>query len=65
MIHTEDVQCAHFVAFMGMVERHKGQSFVVGAAGEAGVLRRFTCLTIIKITNAMMMKSNTVWRNTP
>jgi len=56
MIQTEDVQCAHFVAFMGMVERHRGQSFVVGAAGAAGVLRRFTCLTIMKTANAMMRK---------
>src|SRR4029079_594592 len=65
MIQTEVLQCAHLVPFLGMVERHRGQSFVVGAAGAAGVLSRFTCLTIMKITKAMMMKSNTVCRNTP
>ena len=30
-VHTDDVQCAHFVALIGMVDRHWGQSLVVGA----------------------------------
>ncbi len=65
LLHTEDVQCAHLVALSGIVDRHNGQSFVVAAAGAVGFFSRFICLTSMKMTNAMMMKSNTVWRNTP
>jgi hypothetical protein len=50
---------------MGIVDRHRGQSLVVGAEGGAGVFSRFTCFTSMNITNAMMMKSRTVCRNTP
>ena len=64
-VHTGDVQCAHFVALIGMVDKHSGQSFVVGTVGASGFFSRFTCFTNRKITNAMMMKSNTVCRKTP
>src|SRR5688572_8849451 len=42
-------------------------SFVgpAGGAGGASFLNRLTCLTNMKITNATMMKSNTLCKNTP
>ena len=53
------------VALTGMAERQCGQSLVVGAAAGCGLFILFTCLTNRKITKAIMMKSKTVWRNTP
>ena len=36
-----------------------------GAGGGASCLNRFTCLTNIKMTKAIMMKSNTLCKKTP
>jgi hypothetical protein len=57
LFYTADVQCAHFTALIGMVDKQYGQSLVVGGPAGGSFFSRFTCFTSMKITNAMMMKS--------
>jgi hypothetical protein len=44
------------VALSGIVDKHCGQSLVVGTAVGAGFFSRLTCMTSRKITKAIIMK---------
>ena len=59
------MQWAHFVALIGTLERHSGQSFVVGSAGAGAFFKRFICLITMKMAKATMTKSSTLFRNRP
>jgi hypothetical protein len=61
------VQCAHFTALMGIVERQKGHPFVVGAAGGTSC-SLFSLLTFLMRRNmakATIKKLIMVFRKTP
>jgi hypothetical protein len=60
---NSEVQCGQRVALMGMADRQWGQSLVAGAG--AGFRKRFICLMIRKIANAMIKKLRMVLRKIP
>ncbi len=51
-----DVQNAQRLAPAGTADRQYGHSFVAGAAGGAGFLKRLTCLTRMKMAKEMIRK---------
>ena len=62
-----EVQCAHLVAFIGMLEKQYGHSLVVGAGGRVSsfffsLLKDFTT---IKTANATIKKLITLFIKTP
>ena len=65
---SSEEQFGHLIARTEIVETQNGHSIVVGASAGAGwgcFLSRFTCLTIKKMTNAIIAKSMTVDMKTP
>src|SRR4030067_2639342 len=62
-----DVQWPHFFAWIGIVDRQCGQSFVVGTASGASsfFLRLLMPRTTKKMANAMMRKFTIVFTNIP
>jgi hypothetical protein len=67
---TSEVQCGQRVALIGIVEKQRGHSLVVGSAGAAGAcssrcFSEFIALIIRKIQNATMMKSIVTLMNEP
>ena len=64
--YSIDVQAGQRLASTAIAVQHCGHVFVAGAGAAAGFGKnRFTCLTIRKITNAMIRNSITVLMNTP
>ena len=57
------VQCAQRVALIGMVERHRGQSFVVAGPGSGALFILFIALMSRKMQNTTMTKSMVVLMN--
>ena len=62
-----EVQLGQRVAPIGMIVLQNGQSFVVTSAGASSLVSRilFTAFTIMKITNAIIMKLIMVMINAP
>src|SRR5262249_30617653 len=60
-----EVQKAQRVALSDTLDRQRGHSRVVAAAGASFAFRRFPCLTSTKITQATIRKSRTSLRKIP
>src|SRR5437899_953857 len=59
---TTCVQCAHLVAFRGIIDKHCGHSLVTAVGG---LLKRLICRMATKIMKAMITKSTMLCRKLP